>query len=146
MERENDIRRFLQPQEEWYARALEEVKNGEKVTHWIWFIFPQMRGLGYSSYSWFYGISSLQEAKDYLSHPILGKRLREITQTLLDLRQFYPGIDALAVFGSIDSVKVRSCMTLFDAVSPHDIFSRVLDAYYNGQRDSKTLQLLQAKG
>ncbi|MGN0258184.1 MAG: DUF1810 domain-containing protein [Bacteroides sp.] len=118
-----------------YARALHEITNGCKRTHWIWFIFPQLAALGYSSNAKYFGISSLDEAKAYLNHPILGERLREITMVLLQHR----GKSAVDILGDMDAVKVRSCMTLFDAVSPDDIFQEVLNAFYSGTYDKLTL-------
>lgn len=142
MKQENDINRFLKPQEVWYDQALKEIRQGKKINHWIWFIFPQLRGLGQSYYSWFYGISSSREAKEYLEHPILGKRLREAVNILLELKGKDPDIKANRVFSYIDAIKLRSSMTLFDAVSPNDIFSVVIEEYYNGERDEKTLRMI----
>ena len=130
-----DLERFLEAQKLDYISALNEVKDGEKRSHWIWYIFPQIKGLGHSYNSEFYGISSKEEAKAYLEHPVLGARLREITQALLDCGQ--PSADD--IFGFPDVLKVRSCMTLFDLVSPNDIFNDVLYKYYEGQRCDKTL-------
>ena len=130
-----DLERFLEAQKLDYMSALNEIKDGEKRSHWIWYIFPQIKGLGHSYNSEFYGISSKEEAKAYLEHPVLGARLREITQALLDCGQ--PSADD--IFGFPDVLKVRSCMTLFDLVSPNDIFNDVLYKYYEGQRCEKTL-------
>jgi len=130
-----DLERFVEAQELDYASALNEVKNGEKRGHWIWYIFPQIKGLGHSYNSEFYGISSKEEAKAYLDHPVLGMRLREITQALLDCG--HPSADD--IFGFPDVLKVRSCMTLFDLVAPDDIFNDVLYKYYEGQRCDKTI-------
>ena len=127
--------RFLEAQKLDYMSALNEIKDGEKRSHWIWYIFPQIKGLGHSYNSEFYGISSKEEAKAYLEHPVLGVRLREITQVLLDCGN--PSADD--IFGFPDVLKVRSCMTLFDLVSPNDIFNDVLYKYYEGQRCDKTL-------
>ncbi len=104
----------------------------------MWYIFPQLKGLGHSYNSKFYGISGPEEASEYLEDPILGQRLREISNVILNLATD----DAVAVFGSIDSRKLKSSMTLFDLVSPNDIFARVLDKYFNGQRDRSTIVLL----
>ena len=138
-EDEYDLARFLRAQEYesgGYRDALKEVKAGCKREHWIWYIFPQINGLGHSDYQEYYGIKSLDEARAYLCHELLGYRLREITEALLQLN----GYTAIGIFGNIDSMKVRSCMTLFDIVSPHDIFERVLDKYYNGERCKLTLE------
>lgn len=130
-----DLERFIEAQEMNYAQALREIKEGEKRGHWIWYIFPQIKGLGHSYNSEFYGISSKEEAKAYLEHPVLGKRLREITQALLDCNNR----SADDILGFPDVLKVRSCMTLFDLVSPNDIFNDVLFKYYEGQRCDKTI-------
>lgn len=135
------LQRFIDAQNESYVRALEEIKAGRKRSHWMWFIFPQLKGLGRSSASMFYGINGLDEAREYLAHPILGERLREISQVLLQLATN----DANAVFGSPDDMKLRSCMTLFDNISPNDIFADVLDKYSDGQRDCRTLSIVRQK-
>lgn len=130
-----DLERFIEAQQLDYASALNEVNEGEKQGHWIWYIFPQIKGLGHSYNSEFYGICSKEEAKAYLDHPVLGVRLREITQALLDCGN--PSADD--IFGFPDVLKVRSCMTLFDLVAPDDIFNDVLYKYYEGQRCDKTI-------
>lgn len=130
-----DLERFIEAQQLDYASALNEIKNGEKRGLWIWYIFPQIKGLGHSYNSEFYGISSKEEAKAYLGHPVLGVRLREITQALLDC----DNLSADDIFGFPDVLKVRSCMTLFDLVAPDDIFNKVLYKYYEGQRCDKTI-------
>lgn len=130
--------RFLTAQEFYYKLALQEITDGRKSSHWIWFIFPQLAILGRSANAKFYGISGANEAKAYLNHPILGARLREITTALLQHR----GKDATSILGGIDAMKVRSCMTLFDAVSPNDIFRQVLDAFYDGNPDKYTLHYM----
>ena len=127
--------RFLTAQNFYYNVALQEITDGRKRSHWIWFIFPQLAVLGRSANAKYYGISGLDEAKAYLSHPVLGARLREITAALLQHR----GERAEDILGGVDALKVRSCMTLFDAVSPDDIFQEVLDAFYNGSPDEYTL-------
>lgn len=119
-----------------YATALQEMKDGEKRRHWIWYIFPQLRGLGHSSYSWIYGLADVEEAKAYLSHPVLASRLREVTQAVLT----HHSKDIVAVMGSpIDARKLCSSMTLFDVVSPNDIFRDVLSAFYDGKEDKRSL-------
>lgn len=136
------IERFIEPQKTSYAIALEEVRNGRKVSHWMWYIFPQLRGLGQSNIAWYYGIEDLEEAKAYLTHPVLGQRLREITQTALELSE----TDPMKVFGWPDNMKLRSCMTLFAQISEDDLFARTLDKFFGGQEDSITLELLKQKG
>ena len=118
-----------------YDMALREIKEGQKRGHWIWFIFPQIKGLGHSYNSEYYGISGTKEAKAYLEHPLLGARLREISQAMLDCVN--PSADD--ILGFPDVLKVRSCMTLFDMVSPNDIFKQVLDKYYEGKLCDKTI-------
>lgn len=131
-----ELQRFLDAQENSYTIALEELKEGRKRSHWIWYIFPQLKGLGRSYNSNFYGISGIEEATAYLEHPVLGSRLREISETILALDD----TDAVSIFGGIDARKLRSSMTLFDMVSPNDVFARVLDKYFSGKRDSCTLR------
>ena len=130
-----DLGRFVEAQEMDYGQALKEMKDGQKRGHWIWYIFPQIKGLGHSYNSEYYGISSKEEAKAYLDHPVLGARLREITQALLDCNNK----SADDILGFPDVLKVRSCMTLFDLVSPNDIFNDVLYKFYEGQRCDKTI-------
>ena len=130
-----DLGRFVEAQEMDYTQALKEMKDGQKRGHWIWYIFPQIKGLGHSYNSEYYGISSKEEAKAYLDHPVLGTRLREITQALLDCNNK----SADDILGFPDVLKVRSCMTLFDLVSPNDIFNDVLYKFYEGQRCDKTI-------
>ena len=132
------LERFLTAHKYNYENALREITDGRKRTHWIWFIFPQLAVLGHSANAKYYGISGYDEAKAYYEHPILGTRLREITMALLQHR----GVSAVDILGDIDAVKVRSCMTLFDAVSPDDIFQEVLDAFYGGSSDKKTLDYM----
>ena len=132
------LERFVAAQERIYERALQEVKNGKKVTHWIWYIFPQLKGLGTSANSHYYGIDGIGTAQSYLNHPILGARLREITTAFLNLTR----VNALDVFGELDAMKVCSCMTLFNEVAKDDLFQKVLDRYYGGVSDKKTLHLL----
>lgn len=134
----NDITRFLNAQDsEWsgYDVALREIKAGRKTSHWIWYVFPQLRGLRHSRMSYYYGISNRQEAKVYLSHPILGKRLREITEALLE----HSDKSANSILGGIDALKVKSSMPLFDCIAPSDIFEKVLNTFFNGERDNKSI-------
>lgn len=135
------LERFVEAQDAYgtYSIALNEMKAGQKRSHWIWFVFPQLKGFGRSYNSRFYGLDDEAEAKAYLSHPVLGRRLREITAALLD----HSGDDVVKVMGShIDAVKLRSCMTLFDAISPDDVFGRVITVFFDGRRDRRTLARL----
>ena len=135
------LERFIHTQDENYTHALEEIKSGKKRTHWMWYIFPQLKFLEYSYKSKFYGISGIDEAFAYLGNPILGQRLRVVSMTILNSSIN----NATDVYGDIDSRKLRSSMTLFDIVSPNDIFARVLDKYFNGQRDCRTINIVQQK-
>ena len=133
-----DLDRFVNAQDSetyTYADALNEIKEGHKQGHWIWYVFPQIKGLGHSYRSEFYGIASKEEASVYLKHPVLGKRLRDITCALLDSNN----PSAFNILGFPDVLKVQSCMTLFDLVAPNDIFSEVLNRYYEGKRCDKTI-------
>ena len=131
--------RFLDAQRGDYAVALAEVRRGRKTSHWMWYIFPQIAGLGQSSTARYYSIRDLEEAREYYAHPVLGQRLREISGALLGLR----GSDPVAVFGGIDSMKLKSSMTLFALAAPDDpIFQQVLDKYYGGEQDALTLRIL----
>jgi uncharacterized protein (DUF1810 family) len=132
------MNRFIEAQERDYKIALNEVQSGKKLTHWIWYIFPQMRGLGRSFYAHLYGIINIEEAQEYLQDEILGERLREITNALLE----HYDKTAVDIFGYLDAMKVKSCMTLFDAISPNDIFDKVLDRFYEGKRCELTIRIL----
>ena len=134
-----NLNRFLEAQESVYEQALSEIKSGRKRSHWMWYIFPQFAGLGHSETAKFYSIKSVEEVKAYLNHPVLGTRLREITRELLTTEN----PDANHIFGSPDDLKLRSSMTLFSLVdqTPDFIFKKVLDHYFNGQSDEKTLTL-----
>jgi uncharacterized protein (DUF1810 family) len=140
-----NLNRFLDAQESkhsGYEVALEEVRNGRKISHWMWYIFPQITGLGASNTSQMYAIKSLEEATLYLQHEKLGKRLIEISQTLLDLEEN----NAEDIFGYTDSLKLRSSMTLFSSVkNTPPVFLNVLDKFYSGKPDTKTLQLIKTK-
>ena len=143
MEKQYDLDRFLEAQRETYNNALEEIRQGSKQTHWMWFIFPQLRGLGFTDYNIFYGIENLNEASQYLNHPILGKRLVEITQAMLEIENK----TALEILGRPDERKLKSCMTLFaELPAAPDCFRQVLEKYYNGEQDEKTLQLVKESG
>ena len=133
-----NLQRFVDAQEKDYEHALQEMRRGLKWGHWIWYIFPQLKRLGHSSLSDYFGISSLDEAAAYLVHPILGCHLREITQALLT----HSAKNIEEIFTQIDAMKVRSSMTLFDAVCPNDIFGQVVDKFYDGNKDPLTLNLL----
>ncbi|EIC21118.1 DUF1810 domain-containing protein [Thiorhodovibrio frisius] len=134
------LTRFIQAQEGNYVRALSEVNNGKKQSHWMWYIFPQFDGLGFSATSRQYSIKSITEAKAYLNHPILGIRLNECVQALLGLENR----SAQEIFGSPDDMKLKSCATLFAYVSPPgSVFEQLLDQYYQGERDGKTISLLE---
>ena len=137
----HDLNRFVRAQEGDYARALSEVRAAEKRSHWMWYVFPQIAGLGFSAMSVRYSIRSLDEARAYLAHPILGKRLIECFEALLDVKNR----SAFEVFGSPDDRKLRSSATLFAIVSPEDsVFHRVLEKYFDGEMDQTTLRLLGA--
>ena len=134
------LQRFVAAQEKIYEQVLHELRDGRKRTHWMWFVFPQLDGLAFSSTAKFYAISSLDEAKAYLQHDVLGRNLHECAQTVLVIE----GRSVHDIFGSPDDLKLKSCMTLFEFVDgPESIFGKVLDKLYAGERDDKTLQLLQ---
>ena len=130
------LQRFIEAQNDSYDQALKEIRNGRKLTHWIWYIFPQIKGLGFSYNSEYYGITSLQEAKDYLENELLRKRLFKITESLL----MHKGKDIESIMGDIDAMKLKSSMTLFDAVQPGSVFGEVLDEFYGGERCRRTLE------
>ena len=135
----HNLSRFVQAQNDDFEQALYEIRSGRKQSHWMWYVFPQFDGLGYSPSSKFYSIKSVAEAKDYLAHPILGPRLTECVETLLRLEKR----SAYDIFGSPDDVKLRSCATLFVVVSPEEsLFHRLLDKYFEGEPDRLTLDLL----
>ena len=133
-----NLERFVEAQKSEYDVALREIREGCKRSHWIWFVFPQMASLGFSYNARFYGISCIDEARAYLAHPILGKRLCQITEALLQ----HKDKDVLSILGAIDTLKVCSCMTLFDVVSPDDVFRQVLETFYDDKRDAQTLALV----
>mgnify|MGYP003338948743 CR=1 FL=1 len=137
-----NLARFIRAQEEIYAQALAEVRSGQKESHWMWFIFPQIDGLGSSHTARRYAITNGEEARAYLDHPVLGGRLLECSEALLNVS----GRSASQIFGSPDDLKLRSCMTLFARVaSPGSIFERVLAKYFAGQPDQRTLELLKER-
>lgn len=133
------LKRFLDAQAADYPNALAEIRQGRKQSHWMWYMFPQLAGLGYSEMARFYAIRDLNEASAYLAHPILGARLIELSAALLDVK----GKTAGQILGSPDDLKLRSSMTLFSRVTPTDpVFDAVLANYYQGVADSRTLGLL----
>ena len=132
------LERFLKAQERDYEIALSEIKYGQKMSHWMWYIFPQLRGLGFSSTAQFYGIADRKEAEEYLAHPVLGARLREISRELLKLKSS----DAGYVMGYPDDMKLKSSMTLFYEVSGEALFQQVLDKFFGGEKDEATLKRL----
>jgi uncharacterized protein (DUF1810 family) len=124
-----------------YSHALEELQQGRKRTHWMWFVLPQIAGLGSSDMSRFYAIASLEEAKAYLAHPKLGARMRQCIQAVLDVE----GRNAAEIFGGIDAAKFCSCLTLFEAADPDEpLLSAALEKFYTGERDAATLRLIGA--
>ena len=134
-----DLDRFVAAQAPIYAQALSELKAGRKRSHWMWFVFPQLAGLGRSPTARYYAIASAEEARAYLAHPVLGPRLRECAEVLLAHR----GASAEAIFGAVDAMKLKSSMTLFEAVAEDPVpFAAILDTYFDGERDAATLVLL----
>ncbi len=134
-----DLSRFVEAQDGSYERALAELRAGRKAGHWMWFVFPQVAGLGRSPTAQHYAIGDLDEARAYLTHPVLGPRLVECAQALLDL----PGDDAATVLGPVDAVKLRSSMTLFAHADPaQPVFRAVLERYYGGREDEATTSRL----
>jgi len=135
----HDLERFVEAQQGDYDRALAEIRSGRKRTHWMWYVFPQIDGLGSSLMATRYAIQNRAEAEAYLAHPILGPRLLEIAEAAAAI----DGASATEVFGYPDDLKLRSCATLFAAVSPPgSVFERLLDKYFNGQPDGRTLESL----
>jgi len=133
------LQRFIDAQQSDYETALSEIKRGRKQSHWMWYIFPQIQGLGFSTTSKLYAIKNLKEAQAYLNHPLLGKRLKEITDGLINL----PSNDAHEIFGSPDDVKLKSSMTLFASLPDADpIFESALKKFFKGEKDAKTLSII----
>jgi uncharacterized protein (DUF1810 family) len=133
------LQRFLDAQQSTYTQALTEIRSGRKQSHWMWFIFPQLAGLGKSETAKYYGIKDTREAAEYVSHPMLGQRLVEISNALLSIE----GRSANQVFGSPDDLKLLSCMTLFSCVSgPDSVFNEVLLKYFGGRKDGNTLKMI----
>jgi len=143
--RMTELQKFIDAQDhgygfgETYQTAFSEILQGEKVSHWMWYVFPQIKGLGLSGTTAYFSIKDMEEAADYYAHPVLGKRLTEITKALLDIETD----DPMAVFGYPDAYKLRSCMTLFrHAVPEQELFGQVLDKFCQGIEDEKTLKIL----
>lgn len=135
----SDLKRFIDAQAYNYADALKEIQNGRKMSCWMWYVFPQIEGLGYSNTAKYYAIKDLQEAKDYLNDNILGARLLEICEAVLKV----DCNDAYEVFGSPDDMKLKSSMTLFELIAPEIlIFGKILEKYFHGERDDKTIQIV----
>ena len=133
------LQRFIDAQQSDYETALSEIKRGRKQSHWMWYIFPQIQGLGFSATSKLYAIRNLQEAQEYLNHPLLGKRLKEITDALINL----PSNNAHEIFGSPDDVKLKSSMTLFASLPDADpVFESALKKFFKGEKDAKTLSII----
>ncbi|GAA3924382.1 DUF1810 domain-containing protein [Hymenobacter algoricola] len=138
MPTENSLQRFLTAQETDYATALAEVRAGRKRSHWMWYVFPQIQGLGFSETAKFYAIQDRREAEAYVQHPVLGSRLVSICQELLQLESS----DASRIFGAPDDLKLKSSMTLFASLQSNPVFQAVLEKFFRGSADNKTLQLL----
>jgi uncharacterized protein (DUF1810 family) len=140
MNSNNTLTRFLSAQQNIYSHVLKELQAGEKVSHWMWFIFPQIEGLGHSSTAKYYSIKSINEAKVYIDHLILGKRLFECSNLILKIQ----GKSVEDIFGYPDNLKLKSCMTLFNFVTPEQkVFSNVLKKYFAGEKDEQTHSILQ---
>lgn len=139
MKTDFNLNRFLEAQESTYQYALAEIKNGQKESHWMWFIFPQIAGLGFTDFNIFYAIKNIEEAQAYYNHPILGKRLIEISKAMHQVQNK----TALEILGKPDTRKLKSCMTLFTQLpNASPVFQQVLNKFYNGELDKKTLDIL----
>ena len=133
------LERFVQAQQRDYAQALAELRAGRKTTHWMWYVLPQLRGLGHSAMAWQYGLDGRDEAAAYAAHPLLGPRLLQCVQALLQ----HDERSAAQILGAVDALKLRSCLTLFAAVAPHQAcFAQALQRFYGGEVDAATLRLL----
>jgi len=138
----NSLNRFIEAQAQRYQAALSEISNGRKKTHWMWYIFPQVKGLGFSQTSRYYAIEDMNEAAEFLKHPVLGVRLINISKELLKLESN----NATSIFGSPDDLKLKSSMTLFSGVPGSDpVFQLVLDKFFNGTKDENTLRIIKGK-
>lgn len=136
----NDLQRFKEAQKRDFDTALSEIRRGRKRSHWMWYIFPQIQGLGFSSTSAYYAIQNMAEAEDFLNDPYLGANLRTISEALLELDTD----DPYQILGSPDHLKLLSCMTLFEAAEGEGgVFTQVIEKYYDGRRDDKTLYILE---
>lgn len=135
----DDFQRFVEAQALAYATVLRELRQGRKTSHWMWFIFPQLRGLGSSAMARRYEIASLDEARAYLAHPLLGPRLRDCVTTLQGIPQAHPQ----RVFGNVDALKLRSCLTLFQRAGGGELFDAALQRWFSGQADERTESLLE---
>ena len=135
------LERFIDAQSSMHDQALDEIRGGRKRTHWMWFIFPQFEGLGTSETSRYFAIKSRAEAEAYLAHPVLGRRIRDCAQAVLDAENR----SAVEIFGLVDTMKLRSSATLFAAISPPEsVFHQIIDRYFDGWHDDTTLELMQA--
>ncbi len=142
MSEQSELGRFLEAQDRNYSSVVEELRRGRKTGHWIWYIFPQIAGLGHSQMSRRYAIRALDEARAYAAHPVLGRRLRDCIKTVMAVR----GASAEEIFGHLDAMKFRSCLTLFAiACEGETIFQQALDRFFDGQRDPLTLDALCVK-
>ena len=138
MTNDTNLKRFLDAQQADYEIALSEIKSGRKQSHWMWYIFPQVQGLGFSHTSKFYAIKDLYEAEEFLKHSVLGDRLVTICNELLKLESN----DANKIFGSPDDMKFKSSMTLFSSLNMNPVFQSVLDKFFNGEKDNRTLRII----
>ena len=136
-----DLRRFVEAQAPLYDRVVAELASGRKQSHWMWFVFPQLKALGRSSMAQLYGLHDLIEAQSYWAHPVLGSRLKECVFAVLEV----PSVTAHEIFGSPDDLKFCSCLTLFEQVSPDQCFGAALERFYGGRRDEKTMALLEVR-
>lgn len=135
----DNLTRFLEAQSGVYEKALEEIKNGKKAGHWMWFIFPQISGLGFSEMAKFYAIKNKADATSFLNHPVLGSRLIEISNELLMLKNY----NSVPIFGTVDSMKLKSSMTLFSLLEDtNPIFGKVIEQFFSGKKDEATVILL----
>lgn len=140
---DDELERFLIAQQNYYRTALQEIKSGQKRSHWMWFIFPQIAGLGYSETARYYAIKDIKEAKEFMEDTTLGTNLIEISQALLEV----DSNDATAVMGWADDLKLKSSMTLFALAKPQcGVFQKVLDKFFRGEKDQKTIEILQNTG
>ncbi len=141
MSKEDNLKRFTDAQQTDYQKALAEVKSAQKRSHWMWYIFPQIQGLGFSETSQYYAIRDIAEAREFLNHEVLGTRLKEICNELLRL----PENNATRIFGNPDDMKLKSCMTLFASLNADVVFEQVLSKFFNGVKDGRTLEIIGRK-